>query len=547
MYTSMLRIKESTVDSLCYASRLLQLDRVEKACCKFILNNLTPQNCLHYLQFGETHDYPQLRAKCLDHAAQNFAEVAHTPQFLELGTADLTGIIQSSKLSAQSQQDVLEATLLWVNKEPSTRQVELFPLLDSIKEHTFPLQEDENVQEILNSPKTNAENVVRSLKACFEKLHLKHEEKRRKERSESDSSGEPTPPTAGLKPQRKVHFQLEEDCDTPSKLPESEQQPQQQEVKCKKSRSEKNRHQKTSVIIAAGGITDQSNTSSVEKYDPKKGNWAAATALPQKKSHAALVSSGQKIYSIGGYNGTKRLSSVEVFSPQLGKWSNAAPMPTARSGFGAAVDSKGRIYCIGGYSGSQDLSDVDIYDPDLDKWIPGPRLNQRRSYVQAAAVGDSIYAVGGTEGNKRLHSVEKLSPTRGCWDHVADLNTARSRPGVSSLNGHIYAVGGYSGSEHLDSAECYSPTSDRWMTIESMSIPRNSPATTTHDGCLYVAGGHSGDAVLQSVECYDPKTKQWSGVSPMATARCDFGLATVEVPHPPREVRKEPQPVGTWI
>ena len=566
MYTSMLRIKETTVESLCYASRLLQLSRIEKACCKFIINNLNVQNCFRYLKYAEENDYPQIRSKCLEYAAKNFAESASTPDFLHVTFDNLTAIVQSPELTAVSQEAVLGSVLLWVNQDSSARQNDLYPLLQSIKEHSFPIQSNDRVREILNSPRTSTEQVVRSLKACFEKLQRRHEEEKEEQLKRDAPSGESDteqlslPPEVGTKAKKKVRFETDKE-EAPSKLSESERRDEGRkneeqsaaklEMKIEEKReklSTARSGQKSAVLYAAGGVTATSNTSSVEKYDIETQDWAAATALPQKKSHAALVSSGEKVYSIGGYNGSKRLSSVDVYSAQSEKWAGVAPMPTARSGFGATVDRKGQIYCIGGYSSSQqDLCDVDIYNPEHDRWTPAPPLNQRRSYVQAATLGDNVYAVGGTEGNTRLRTVEKLSPYTSTWNTVADMNVARSRPGVASLDGRLFAVGGYNGAEHLSSVECYSPNSNCWRMMESMSVPRNSPATAVHNGCLYVAGGHSGKTLLQSVERYNPTTKQWSNVAPLKTARCDFGMTVVDGGSPTQEMSTEPQPVGTWI
>lgn len=566
MYTSMLRIKENTVETLCYASRLLQLSRIEKACCKFIINNLNAQNCFRYLNYAEENNYPQIKIKCLEHAPCYYTEASNTDDFLNISFENLSSVVQSANLTAKSHEVVLESVLRWVNHDSSTRQNDLYPLLQSIKEHKFPLQSDEKVQEILNSPRISTEQVVRSLKACFEKLQLNHDkwqeqqECRETPSGESDNDQHSISSETNTKTRRKVHFESDED-DSPSKLPESERRDQEREDKPitkttqqgNIERGEKSKVKKSclknSVIVAAGGVTANSNTNSVEKYDVKKKNWAAATALPQKKSHAALVNSGENLYSIGGYNGAKRLSSVDVYNAQSDKWSSATPMPTARSGFGATVDKNGHVYCIGGYSSSQqDLNDVDMYDPEHDQWTPAPPLNQRRSYLQAATLGDNIYALGGTEGNTRLQTVEKLSPYTSAWNRVADMNIARSRPGVASLDGHLFVMGGYNGAEHLSSVECYSPNSDCWRMMENMSVPRNSPATAVHDGCLYVAGGHSGKTLLQSVERYDPHTKKWSTVAPMNTARCDFGMTALGMgDSPPSEIRKQPEPVGTWI
>ena len=565
MYTSMLRIKENTVEALCYASRLLQLTRIEKACCKFIVNNLNAQNCFRYLDYAEESGYPQMKSKCIGYAAQNFAKVSCTSGFLGVSLESLTAVVESPHLVAESQEVVLESVLQWVNEDTPARQSDLYSLLQSIKEHEFPQASDERVREILNSPRgTSTEQVVRSLKACFEKLQRKHEDGKREVHEEcretpsgeSDSDQQSTPPDASCsKTRRKVHFETDEE-DTPSKLPESERREgQEQEAESSTEKGEKSKAKKSCLkkteIFAAGGVTASSNTtSSVERYDVKKKNWAAATALPQKKSHAALITSREKLYSIGGYSGAKRLSSVDVYDTQTDKWSSSAPMPTARSGFGATTDRHGRIYCIGGYSDSQqDLSDVDVYDPRHNQWTAAPRLHQPRSYVQAATLGDNIYAVGGTEGNSRLKTVERLSPYSAAWNRVADMNVARSRPGVASLDGRLFAMGGYNGSEHLSSVECYSPNLDSWRMVESMSVPRNSPATAVHEGCLYVAGGHSGKTLLQSVERYDPLCNEWSTMAPMSTARCDFDMAVLGNggESASSDTKSEPQPVGTWI
>ena len=598
MYTSMLRIKESTVEALCYAARLLQLSRIEKACIKFIINSLSSTNCFKYLLYSEENCYTQIKTKCLEEAAKNFTTASHSEGFLNISFENLSNIVHSPHLTAPSQEEVLESVLEWVNHDPESRQNDLYPLLQSVKEHSFPQQSHEKVQEILNSPRTTAEQVVCSLRACFEKLQWRQAveeekgegEKREEERreggerregerretpsgeSDTEQQQQPTLPDSGSKTRRKVHFETDEETpeeESPSKLPESERRSTEPEmrnteklvivtekqVKTERSEAERNKtagKKKPSLLIAAGGITASSYTSSVEKYDLSKKDWAAATALPQKKSHSALVSSGEKLYSIGGYNGSKRLASVDVFDAKSEKWTSGAPMPTARSGFGATVDRHGHIYCIGGYSNSQqDMSDVDVYDPEYDQWTPAPRLTQRRSYVQAATLGDNIYAVGGMEGNTRLQTVEKLSPYTSAWSRVADMNVPRSRPGVAALDGRLFAVGGYNGKEHLSSVECYSPNSDTWRMMENMSVPRNSPATAVHDGCLYVAGGHSGKALLQSVERYDPHTNTWSTVPPMNTARCDFGMTLLDRGSGGggglRERRTEPQPVGTWI
>ena len=256
--------------------------------------------------------------------------------------------------------------------------------------------------------------------------------------------------------------------------------------------------------------------------------------MPRKKSHYTLVSTGEELYSIGGYDGNKRLSTIDVFNPEGESWSEGPAMCTAKSDFGAVWDGKRSIYLIGGYTAeSQDVAAVEILDTHTWMWRKAPKLQQKRSYVQAAIISNAIYAVGGAAGSTRLASVEKLELPKGekhsSWVYVASLNIARSRPGVASLNGKLYAVGGYNGNEHLSSVECYDPKIDQWQLIEAMASPRNSPAVTVQGERLYVAGGHDGKKVLNSVEVYDHREKSWKEAPPMDTARCDFALAAIVV------------------
>lgn len=192
-------------------------------------------------------------------------------------------------------------------------------------------------------------------------------------------------------------------------------------------------------------------------------------------------------------------------------------------------------YLIGGYTAEpQDVATVEILDTQTWSWRKGPKLQQKRSYTQAAIIDNTIFAVGGAVGSKRLASVEKLE--LGCrgeqqssWSFVASLNTARSRPGVVALDGKLFAVGGYNGSEHLSSVECYDPHINQWQLIEAMSSPRNSPAVAVLGDKLYVAGGHDGKRVVNTVERYDPYDKCWREAPPMDAGKCDFALVGIVV------------------
>ena len=472
IYTSVLRITESSVEALCYAAMFLEMERIERACCKFMMKSLNPKNCIKYLSFvGET-GYSTVEQECQEFITQHLEEVAKTPEFKSLSSSELMTLLQNSLFDGLSHQNILSAILQWVKHDTAARQQSLQQLLACIE---FPQAELEaHLLKALRSTQVDIDDNYK-LRVC---------------------SKNPTTPDQE-KPENSNHTATE----------------------VQKTNNE--------LLFTVGGTTKQSATNSVERYDQFIKGWLPTTALSRKRSHAALVTVDQKLYSIGGFDGNKRLHSVEVYDPQTDMWTEGPPLPTARSAFGVAVVDKS-IYCIGGYDGSQHIASVEILDTKTNQWREGPKLSQGKSNIQAAAIGSTIYAVGGTDGTSRLKSVEKLSLDKGYWSLGVEMNVPRSRPGVVALNGKVYVVGGYSGSEHLSSVECYEPQIDQWILIESMGVPRNSPAVTILNGCIHVAGGYSGRKLLKTVEMYDHVKRQWNKVASMHTARCDFGLAVLQ-------------------
>ena len=66
------------------ASSLLQMSLVREACCKFLLRQLHPTNCLGIRNFADTHACKELQTRSHRFALQNFPEVMNTEEFVLL-------------------------------------------------------------------------------------------------------------------------------------------------------------------------------------------------------------------------------------------------------------------------------------------------------------------------------------------------------------------------------------------------------------------------------------------------------------------------------
>lgn len=451
LYTSTLRITRNTVLSLCYAAKVLKLDRVERTCCKYMTNTLELSNSLSYFLFAGEHHYQIVQEKCCELISSNMKELINHHTFLSLTPNDIIRFMELFKFSDSSIE--MEAIFTWAYHD--------FPMRQETLSRFLPVDLSKKLTKKSKKMKSNNLN-PRELSAKL--FCLLHQED-------------------NLEPHAK------------------------------------------NTLLAIGGTTDKSVTNSGEGYIVGKDDWQPIAPLPHKKSHAATIIVGSKVFSIGGFDGRKRLSSIDIYNTVTGEWNEGPSLHHPRSGCATAIVNR-ELFIIGGYDGQHHLASVEILNLKTYKWRRGPSLQQGRSNIQAGVLNNVIVVIGGANNEGRLQSIEMLEERASSWVHGAPMLVPRSRPGVAVLDNQLYAIGGYDGESHLASVECYDPAINEWSLVSDMTTQRNSPAVTVLHDKIYVAGGYDGHSILTSTEVYDPQTDIWLlGVS-MTTGRCDFGLVS---------------------
>lgn len=79
-----------TPQTLLPAASLLQLNGVRDACCKFLLSQLDPSNCLGIRGFADTHSCGDLLKAAHRYVLQHFVDVAKTEEFMLLPLKQVT-------------------------------------------------------------------------------------------------------------------------------------------------------------------------------------------------------------------------------------------------------------------------------------------------------------------------------------------------------------------------------------------------------------------------------------------------------------------------
>lgn len=121
-YTGRVEINEFNVQSILYASALLQIDKVKQACCEFLLKALDVCNCLGIRALAETLSCHELFEISHQFVIDHFGDVLKQEEFLLQPYESLKCLLDSKFLNTSNEEEVLSGVLAWLNFCPSERQ-----------------------------------------------------------------------------------------------------------------------------------------------------------------------------------------------------------------------------------------------------------------------------------------------------------------------------------------------------------------------------------------------------------------------------------------
>ena len=227
------------------------------------------------------------------------------------------------------------------------------------------------------------------------------------------------------------------------------------------------------------------------------------------------------------------------------EWKQASSLNTARAGT-AVVATNDTIIVIGGVDG-KDFLDTTEYarinpDHSLGPWQRGPRMNEKRGFIDAAIHGGYVYVVGGgngPNGHNLLNSVERAAilpdGTLGPWEEEKNQMVIKRRCSkIIATDTTLYSFGGFGGVllDSVESAE-FQPDGSlgEWnLEPKTMLMPRYVNGVKKWGKSAYVIGGHDQDkgVGITDVEWSplgDREHRDWKMTSPLNIGR--YGLATV--------------------
>ncbi|XP_033702302.1 kelch-like protein 17 isoform X3 [Tursiops truncatus] len=386
-YTAEIVVGEGNVQTLLPAASLLQLNGVRDACCKFLLSQLDPSNCLGIRGFADTHSCSDLLKAAHRYVLQHFVDVAKTEEFMLLPLKQVLELVSSDSLNVPSEEDVYRAVLSWVKHDVDTRRQHV-PRSSHRGDAGMCLEEGPGH---MSRPDHSRRATTPQLMKCVRLPLLSRDFLLGHVDAESLVRHHPDCKDLLIEA---LKFHL---------LPE-------QRGVLGSSRTRPRRCEGAGpVLFAVGGGSLFAIHGDCEAYDTRADRWHVVASMSARRARVGVAAVGNRLYAVGGYDGTSDLATVESYDPVTNTWQPEVSMGTRRSCLGVAA-LHGLLYAAGGYDGASCLNSAERYDPLTGTWTSIAAMSTRRRYVRVAMLDGNLYAVGGYDSSSHLATVEKYEP-----------------------------------------------------------------------------------------------------------------------------------------
>ncbi len=131
-YTGNLEVTEENAQPLLSIASLVNFPEVREICCKFLVLQLDPSNCLGIRNFGESHGCMRFLDDVDKFVIDHFQEVIQSEEFISISHGLLLKCLSSDDLKVDTEIEVYESVLKWAKHDLQSRG----HLLTSLLSHT---------------------------------------------------------------------------------------------------------------------------------------------------------------------------------------------------------------------------------------------------------------------------------------------------------------------------------------------------------------------------------------------------------------------------
>lgn len=451
-YTGRITIDEQNVMRLLETSNLLQFDTVRNMCSDFLINQLSPGNCIEMSEMAHDAGMWDLKENSELFLLENVGRVAQVQKdFFTIGLNQFEGILKNPRLLVPKEETIIELIQGWILHDEANRS-HLVPHL--IKYVRLPF--------------------VRR----FYLLQISHYSYLAEK-------------CASLIAEAKLFHEMKIDI-------------------ADYAREERFRPRLSTgvheIFVRIGGTnTELDELSVVEGYNPITKAWRRLSeplGEPLRGGYSTCAL-GPDLYICGGRSSDGLVSNKCFrFRPQLDSWSQINGMLMDRE-YHTSASLGGYLYCI-----SSDTAER--FDPVSEAWCLIEPMPLTCENLQAIGAKGILYVVGSpqTEDGPGNITLFEFDPSTGRWTHneIDPLEIWSVCPLMTSLNGILYFLG--DDSRNLQS---FNPIKKNWTLLPQSNEVHLGGSLTILDGKITISGGYASESGLtDTIEQYDIEHGNWS-------------------------------------
>ncbi|XP_078588986.1 kelch repeat and BTB domain-containing protein 8-like [Branchiostoma floridae x Branchiostoma japonicum] len=389
-YTGRLQIEPDQVQAVMSAARLLQVDFVGRKAAEYMKDRLDVSNCVDVLMYADMLADCGLVEASKRYMASRFDQMATQSSFVQLPLNHLQSLLGRDDVMTNSEDNVVQAALRWVDFNQEERLQHLSTLCKSLRQSLISSKMDVEIQSKLVSTGSKlvySDSTTQRLGQVRTELQVFI----REGYSEDDSDECSTPcydPSTG----RLYAMNTPENLDSFSRSVTVT--------------TDNELYMAVEIVTSREtGMNDRQKK--FYQYNHLLNTWEPRCEMIAPRASCGLVYLRGYIYAIGG-DDTKE--TAERYDPRFDEWTSIPPLPHPMSSEFCAVTLNDSVYVIskeGCYS----------FSTTENKWSKIADMLQKTLRPQAVTYQGCIYCIDCKEdcGNNATSCVEVYNPTKDEW------------------------------------------------------------------------------------------------------------------------------------
>ncbi|XP_033109755.1 kelch-like protein 20 [Anneissia japonica] len=346
IYTTQLRVSFRNVEEILKAANYLKIDLAIDICCHYLKDNLCRETCVKTLSLMSNFDMPDIEEAACKVIATNFLFASRSEEFTFLPFNSLLLLISRDDLIVDTELQVFEAVLSWIDVDQEKRLEYVVKLLENVR---LPMIKPPDLVD-------HVEPKIMKFPSCEELL------------------------------KEALHYHC---------------LPLRQSI-LQSPRTAPRSMLKLLTVVAIGGhprLAKELVSQTVRYFNPMTEEWKTLTVMTQPKHHHAVVNLGGFLYVVGGRETTDKhdapLKTAYRYDPRTDSWIQIADMILARESFQLGV-LDGKIYAVGGrVNENVSLAEVERYNPLSNEWETVAALSSPRRCIAVQSHSKWLFAMGG--------------------------------------------------------------------------------------------------------------------------------------------------------